>query len=147
MRFDILTAGIPTERTPVAEGLGPNDIVTLNAGTYHVVSRFGAINAVVQTDLRVEAGQLARATLYHRAGQVAFKLVSEPGGEAIADIEWTVRGADGETVFTDLGAFPSTVLAEGEYEVFAKRGDTVFNRAFEVTPSEPREIEVLTSVY
>jgi hypothetical protein len=31
--------------------------------------------------------------------------------------------------------------------VFAKRGDTVFNREFEVQPGQPREIEVLTAVY
>jgi hypothetical protein len=35
-------------------------------------------------DLRVEPGQLTDATLYHRAAQMSFKLVSEAGGEAIA---------------------------------------------------------------
>jgi len=78
---------------------------------------------------------------------VGFKLVSEPGGEAIADVEWTVKTAEGTTVFSELGAFPSTVLAEGEYLVLAKQGSQVFNREFEVQAGSAREIEVLTTVY
>ena len=87
------------------------------------------------------------ATLYHHASQISFKLASEEQGEAIADVEWTVKTADGATIFSDLGAFPSTVLAEGDYLVFAKQGDQVFNREFQVSPGSAREIEVLTSVY
>lgn len=147
LKFDIFTGGDESSRVAVAEGLSANEIVTLNAGTYHIVSHFGAINAVVRADLRVEAGQLTDATLYHHAAQVAFKLVSEAGGEAIADVEWTVKTADGETVFTDLGAFPATVLAEGDYLVLAKQGEQVFNREFQVQPGSPREVEVLTTVY
>ena len=147
LKFDIFTAGEENDRAMVAEGLAPNDIVTLNAGTYHIVSYFGLVNAVVRADLRVEAGQLTDATLYHHASQVGFKLVSETGGEAIADVEWTVKTADGATVFSELGAFPSTVLAEGEYLVLAKQGTQVFNREFQVQPGSAREIEVLTTVY
>ena len=146
LKFDIFT-GDETNRTVIAEGLLANDIVTLNAGTYHIISHFGGINAVVRADLRVEPGQLTDATLYHHASQVSFKLVSEEGGEAIADVEWTVKTADGATVFSDLGAFPSTVLAEGDYLVLAKQGDQVFNREFQVQAGSPREIEVLTAVY
>jgi hypothetical protein len=112
-----------------------------------VVSRFGGVNAVVRADLRVEPGQLTDATLYHKAAQVSFKLVTESGGEAIADVDWTVKTADGSTVYTDVGAFPSTVLAEGDYTVLAKRGGTVYNRDFSIKPGQPQEIEVLTSVY
>jgi hypothetical protein len=147
LKFDIYTAGEENDRAMVAEGLAPNDIVTLNAGTYHIVSYFGAVNAVVRADLRVEAGQLTDATLYHHASQVGFKLVSETGGEAIADVEWTVKTADGATVFSELGAFPSTVLAEGDYLVLAKQGEQVFSREFQVQPGSAREIEVLTTVY
>jgi hypothetical protein len=148
LHFDVLTAGTSdADRAMVAQGISANDILTVNAGTYHIVSYFGAVNAVVRADLRVEPGQLTDATLYHRAAQTSFKLVSEAGGEAIADVDWTVKTTDGTTIFTDTGAFPSTVLQEGDYLVLAKRGDTVFNREFEVTPGQPREIEVLTTVY
>ena len=148
LRFDIFTAGATdAERALVAQDLGANDIVTLNAGTYHIISYFGDVNALVRADLRVEPGQLTDATLYHRASQVSFKLVSETGGEAIADVDWTVKTADGATVFTNTGTFPSTVLQEGDYLILAKRGDKVFNREFEVQPGQPKEIEVLTTVY
>jgi hypothetical protein len=148
LRFDVFTAGqSDADRALVAQSLGANDIVTLNAGTYHVVSYFGDVNAVVRADLKVEAGQLTDATLYHKAAQTSFKLVSETGGEAIADVDWTVKTADGTSVFTNTGAFPSTVLQEGDYVVFAKRGDKVYNRAFQVQAGQPKEIEVLTTVY
>jgi hypothetical protein len=147
LRFDIFSSGAENERTLVAQNMSANDIVTLNAGTYHVVSYFGDVNAIVRADLRVEPGQLTDATLYHRAAQMSFKLVSEAGGEAIADVEWTVKTASGETIFTNIGAFPATVLAEGDYLVLAKQGETVFSREFEVTPGAGSEIEVLTTVY
>ena len=113
LRFDVFTAGNEADRTLVAQSLTANDIVTLNAGTYHVVSYFGDVNAVVRADLRVEPGQMTEATLYHRAAQVTFKLVTVTGGEAIADVEWTVKTAGGATVYANIGAFPATVLAEG----------------------------------
>lgn len=148
LRFDIYTAGASeADRTLVAQNLSPNDIVTLNAGTYHIISYFGDVNAVVRADLRVEPGQMTDATLYHRAAQISFKLVSEAGGEAIADIDWTVKTADGQTVFSNIGAFPSTVLGEGDYLVLAKRGEQVYNREFQVQPGAAKEIEVLTAVY
>ena len=147
LRFDIFSAGNESDRTLVAQNMSANDIVTLNAGTYHVVSYFGDVNAVVRADLRIEPGELTDATLYHRAAQISFKLVTEEGGEAIADVEWTVKTSSGETIFTNIGAFPATVLAEGDYLVLAKRGETVYSREFEVTPGQGKEIEVLTTVY
>ncbi|MHA6297963.1 hypothetical protein [Devosia sp. CAU 1758] len=147
VQFDIYTAGDEASRALVADNLPPNEIVTLNAGTYQIVSRFGAVNAVVKADLRVEPGQLTDATLYHHAAEISFKLVSEEAGEAIADVEWTVKTADGATVFSERSAFPATVLAEGDYLVLAKLGDQVFNREIQVQPGGRREIEVLTTVY
>src|SRR5204863_195308 len=108
LRFDVFTAGTSdADQAVVAQGIGANDILTVNAGTYHIVSYFGDVNAVVRADLRVEPGQLTDATLYHRAAQVSFKLVSEAGGEAIADVDWTVKSSDGTTLLTETGAFPS----------------------------------------
>jgi hypothetical protein len=147
LHFDIFTAGPEASRVMVAENLPPNEIVTLNAGTYQIVSRFGPINAVVRADLRVEPGQLTDATLYHQASEVSFKLVSEEAGEAIADVEWTIKTTDGTTIFSERGAFPTTVLAEGEYLVLAKLGDKVYNREVQIQPGGPREIEVLSTVY
>ncbi|WP_375597126.1 hypothetical protein [Devosia sp. Naph2] len=147
LKFDIFTTGGGTDRALIADDLPPNEIITLNAGTYEIVSRFGAINAMVRADLRVEPGQLTDATLYHHAAEISLKLVSEEAGEAIADVEWTVKTADGATIFSERGAFPSTVLAEGEYLVLAKLGDQVYNRQIQVQPGSPREVEVLTTAY
>lgn len=147
LHFDVMTSGPEADRVMIAADLPPNEIVTLNAGTYHIVSKFGGINAEVRADLRVEPGELTEATLYHHASEVSFKLVSEEGGEAIADVEWTVQDAEGITLFSERGAFPSTVLAEGEYLVLAKLGDQVYNREIQVQPGSPREIEVLSTIY
>jgi hypothetical protein len=146
LKFDIYS-GNEEGRILLAENASPNEIITLNSGTFHIVSKFGTINATVRADLKIEAGQLTDATLYQRASQVSFKLVSEAGGEAIADVDWTVTTPEGTTLFTELGAFPATVLGEGEYVVIAKQGVQVFNRDFEVLPGASKEIEVLTSVY
>ena len=146
LRFDILSGTSDSDRVVVAQNLTPNDIVTLNAGTYHIVSYFGDVNAVVRADLRVEPGQMTEATIYHKAAQVSFRLVSEAGGEGIADVDWTVKTPDGSSVFTNTGIFPSTVLSEGDYIVLAKRGDKTYQRDFQVKAGPAQEIEVLTAV-
>jgi hypothetical protein len=146
LHFDVFTAGTSdADRTLVAEKISAGDILTLNAGTYHIVSHFGSVNAVVRADLRVEPGQLTEATLYQKAAEISFKLVSDTGGEAIADVDWTVKNKDGATVFTNTGTFPATVLEEGEYSVSAKRGDKLYNQQFKVTAGKTAEIEVRTS--
>ncbi|MEX1180450.1 MAG: hypothetical protein WEB63_06510 [Cucumibacter sp.] len=128
----------------IADNVAPGEILQLNAGVYKVVSTFGEVNAEVRADIRVEPGQLTDATLYFRAASVTLKLVSEPGGEAIADTDWTVSDAGGEIIFTTIGAFGSLVLAEGRYTVVARQGERVFSRTFEIVPGQPREIEVVT---
>lgn len=147
LSFDIMTAGSEGPQAVLVADLPANEIVTLNAGTYHIVSRFGDINATVEADLRVEPGELTEATLYHHASEVSFKLVSEEGGEAIADVEWTVKTSDGTTIFSERGAFPTTVLAEGEYLVLAQLGEQVHNREIQVQAGGLREIEILSTVY
>ncbi|VAW14763.1 hypothetical protein MNBD_ALPHA12-845 [hydrothermal vent metagenome] len=147
LSFDIYTSGLDEERVPVALDVPENTMIHLNAGTYNVVSRWGKTNASVRADLRVEPGQLTDATLFHRAAQISFKLVSKAGGEAIADVEWSVKDSSRKTIFSKLGAFPVVILSQGDYEVIAKVGNDVYNRAFQVQPGAPREIEVLTTVY
>lgn len=147
LTFDIYPGGRDRdERVPLVADVRPNEVIHLNAGTYYVISRYGKLNAVVRTDLRVEPGQLTDATLFHHAASVSFRLVSEIGGEAIADIEWRVMNADGEVVYEVLSAFPMAILAEGDYSVLAKRGTAVFNREFSVSPGPAQEIELLTSL-
>lgn len=147
VKFDIFTAGLDDGRAPVALNTSPEEIIYLNAGVYNVVSRWGGVNATVRADLRVEPGQVTEATLFHKAAQITWKLVSSEGGEAIADVEWSIRDADNVQVFADFGAFPTAILAEGDYSVIATLGENVYNREFQVQPGPPRDVEVLTAVY
>ncbi|HEY8596299.1 MAG TPA: hypothetical protein VIL84_13750 [Devosiaceae bacterium] len=148
LSFDIFTSTeSASERVPVAEKVAPDEIVRVNAGVYQIVSHYGSANASVRADLRVEPGKLTEATLYHKASQVTLRLVSKEGGEAIADVDWTVKTSAGDTVFTHHGAFPSVVLEAGDYLVLAKLGDRVYNREFQIQPGKPHLVEVLTTVY
>lgn len=134
------------EDVQVVRNVRPGQIVNLNSGVYQVESLFGRQNATVRAEITVEPGELVDATLYHRASEITLKLVSEPGGEAIADTEWTVQTLGGDPVFTDVGAFGNLVLAEGEYTVIAKLGGRVFNRDFQVLPGQSHDIEVVTNI-
>lgn len=147
LQYDIYSSGLDDERVAVVRNLAPNEIVHLNAGVYSVESRWGDVNATVRADIRIEPGELTEATLFHKASLINLKLVSVSGGEAIADVEWTITDSIGSPVFTFFGAFPSMVLSEGEYNILAKLGDNVFNRRFEVKAGAAREIEVLTTVF
>ena len=143
LRFTIYADSAEGGQRIVAQSVAPGKILNLNSGTYSVVSHFGEVNATAKADLRVEPGQLTSATLYHKAALATFKLVSEPGGEAIADAEWTIKTPEGVTIHHEKNAFPQTVLQQGEYILIAKLGTRVFNREFEIVPGLPREIEML----
>lgn len=144
--FDIMADDIDEtgERTLVAPSARPDEIVRLNAGTYHVVSRYGDTNSVVRAAIEVKAGELTDATLYHEAARVTLKLVSERGGEALAGTAWSVLTPAGDSVFESVGAFPTVVLAAGEYTAVARRNDRIFENTFTVEADVNRDIEVLT---
>ena len=131
------------ERKLVMADIDPNQVVRLNAGTYHVVSEYGDVNAVIRADIQVEAGKITQATIQHRAAKITLKLVSAAGGEAIADTAWSVLTASGDIVSESVSAFPSIVLAEGQYSVVARNKDKNYTRDFTVKAGENRDVEVL----
>ena len=65
------------------------------------------------------------------------------GGEAIADTAWSVLTASGDIVSESVSAFPSIVLAEGQYSVVARNKDKNYTRDFTVKAGENRDVEVL----
>jgi len=136
--------GTEGDRALIIPDVAPNTVVRLNAGTYHVVSTYGAVNAVIRSDIRVEAGKLTDAMVEHKAAQVTMKLVREPGGEAIADTSWSVLTDTGDIVKESVGAFASMVLAEGKYTVIAKNRDRLYQRDVEVEAGQNDDVEVLT---
>lgn len=132
------------DRALIAPQVKPNSVVRLNSGTYHVVSTYGSVNAVIRSDIHVEAGKLTEATVEHRAAEVTLKLVREKGGEAIADTSWAVLTDSGDIVRESVGAFSSMVLAEGDYAVVAKNRERIYQRDFTVSAGNNQEVEVLT---
>ncbi|WP_417672338.1 hypothetical protein [Roseibium sp.] len=133
------------ERNLVAGSVPADRIIRLNADTYHVVSRYGNVNAVIRADIQVIPGKLTEATIYHKAADITLKLVNAPGGEAIANTRWSVLSPGGDTVVEANGAFPDFVLAAGEYEVIARNNDQTFRSTFSVSSGENREVEVVTA--
>ncbi|GGA84987.1 hypothetical protein GCM10011491_10690 [Brucella endophytica] len=133
------------DRSLILPNVKPNSVVRLNTGTYHVVSNYGAANAIIRADIRVEAGKLTEATVEHRAAQVTLKLVRERGGEAMADTSWSIVNTSGDPVRESVGAYASMVLAEGEYIAVAKNKDRIYQRDFKVASGQDQEVEVLAN--
>jgi hypothetical protein len=140
-------AGTPTggraERPPVVRNANAGDLVLLPAGAYYVQSIYGEGNAVIQADVRIEPGRLTDATVHHRAAQITLKLVNAAGGEAIANTQWSVLTPGGDSIKESIGAFPSVVLAEGEYLAVARHDGKTYQSTFRVQSGRDREIEVL----
>lgn len=145
--FDIYTGeeGGAESRLLVASDADPGRIIPLPSGTYHVVSKYGDANAIVRADVRVDAGKLTEATVYQNAARLTLKLVQQHGGEAIADTAWSVVTTTGDTVMESVGAFPSVVLARGDYTAVARHDNRVFQANFSVQPGVNRDIEVLAN--
>lgn len=129
-------------RKLIALNVKADSIIRLNEGLYHVLSRYGDINATVRADLQVRAGEVTNAQLQHRAAELNMRLVSRAGGDPIANTEWTILTADGAKVFTSNSLSPQLVLSEGEYEVNVRNGENVYRKAFTVSPGKNSTIEV-----
>ncbi len=133
------------KRKVIARNVPADQIIRLNTGTYHVVSNYGKINASVRADLRVQAGRLTEATLQHRAAQITLKLVSQKGGDAIANTAWSIVSGQGAVVKESSSTFPTMVLEAGDYTALARNGDTVYKRDFSVSAGIHSDVEVLAT--
>lgn len=147
------------------------DIVGLPEGAYHIVStyldttggRFLAnatppntgkssapapsatlpSNSIVSADIKVTSGKLTDVTLRHRCSTLTLKLVSKPGAEALANTTFTVLTPGGDVIRELVGAFPSLVLAEGEYAVIARHDGKTYQSTFQVDTGMDRDVEVV----
>ncbi len=142
LTFEVLRQDESGELVTLVPNAAPGHVLRLSAGTYHVVSRYGTVNAVVRADIQVEAGKLTQATMRHTGASVTLKLVSEEGGEALANTSWTVTTADGIAVNESVGAFPTLILAAGKYTAVAKHQEQIYSRDFTVEAGLQRDIEV-----
>ncbi len=131
------------ERAPMVPNVAASDVALLPEGTYYIVSNYGDANSVVRSDIRVQAGKLTDVTVTHRAAVITLKLVSDRGGEALANTAWSVITPGGDVIKESIGAFPRVVLSEGEYRVIAKNEGKVFERPFNVVNGVDVEVEVV----
>jgi len=131
------------ERPPVVPSVAAGDVLLLPEGTYYIVSNYGDANSVVRSDIRVQAGKLTDVTVTHRAAVITLKLVSDKGGEALANTAWSVINPGGDVIKESIGAFPKVVLSEGDYRAIAKNEGKVYERTFSVVNGVDGEVEVI----
>jgi hypothetical protein len=146
LKFEIFsdTQDQSGNRQKLLGDLRPGVVIRLNSGIYHVVSTYGDANSVISTDVVIEPGKITEAGIDHDAGKITLKLVQRSGGEAAADTRWIVYNATtGEVVRESAGAFPTHILAAGEYRVAAQHGERQYAGAFTVAPGETKLVEIL----
>jgi hypothetical protein len=131
------------ERAPLVPNVAPGDVALLPEGTYYIISNYGDANSVVRSDIRVQAGKLTDVIITHRAAVITLKLVSDKGGEALANTAWSVITPGGDVIKESIGAFPRVILSEGEYRAIAKNEGKVYERPFNVVNGVDGEVEVI----
>jgi hypothetical protein len=136
------------------------EIIGLPEGSYHIVSTFldtvgvGSVgvgkpsaptptNSIVAADVKVVAGKLIDVTLRHRCATMTIKLVNAAGAGALANSGFTVLTPGGDLIRELIGAFPSLVLAEGEYVVIARHESKTYQATFQVQSGLDRDVEVI----
>jgi len=131
------------ERASLVPNVAAGDVVLVPEGTYYIISNYGDANSVVRSDIRVQAGKLTDVIITHRAAVITLKLVSDKGGEALANTAWSVITPGGDVIKESIGAFPRVVLSEGEYRAIAKNEGKVYERPFNVVNGVDGEVEVV----
>ena len=139
------------------------DILGVPEGAYHIVSTYldtvgigtlglaktsggpppAPTNSLASGDVRVATGKIVDVTLKHRYATVTLKLVNAPGGEALANTTFTVLTPGGDIIRELIGAFPSLVLAEGDYDVIARHDSKTFQSTFPVKSGLDRDVEII----
>ncbi|MGO9543255.1 MAG: hypothetical protein ACLPPF_00450 [Rhodomicrobium sp.] len=130
-------------RQKLFSDLRPGVVIRLNSGIYHIVSTYGDANSVIAADVVIEPGKITEAGIDHDAGKVTLKLVQRAGGEAAADTHWILYNAGGEVIKESAGAFPTHILAAGEYRVAAQHGERQYAGAFSVVPGDTKLVEII----
>ena len=141
------------------------DILGLPEGAYHIVSTYldsvgvGSLgvgrtgggapanavitNSIVAADIKVPSGKVLDVTLRHRYATLTLKLVNTAGAEALANTNFTILTPGGDLIRELIGAFPSLVLAEGEYVVIARHDSKTYQSTFQVQSGLDRDVEVI----
>ena len=131
------------KRRLILNNAKPGKTIRLNAGIYHVESLYGTANGLIESDITVEAGKLTDAIINHRASKVTFKLVNQPGGEALAGALWRISTPDGKLIKQAGGALPTLILAAGDYTINATYSGRTFARKVTIEPGDPVHVEIV----
>jgi len=131
------------ERASLVPNVAAGDVALLPEGTYYIISNYGDANSVVRSDIRLQAGKLTDVVITHRAAVITLKLVSDRGGEALANTAWSVITPGGDVIKESIAAFTRVVLSEGEYRAIAKNEGKVYERSFNVVNGVDGEVEVV----
>ena len=81
--------------------------------------------------------------LRHRAAVLTLKLVNGPNGEALTETSFTILTPGGDGIRVLIGAFPSLVLAEGEYVAIARHAGVTYQANFKVQSGLDRDVEIV----
>lgn len=128
----------------IVKDVAADELIRLASGEYHITSRYGDINSEVTANVRIKSSELTELTLYQRGAEITLKLVSEHGGEALADTSWTLLTPGGDPVVNTVkSAFPSFVLAAGDYVAFARHEDKNYSTSFTIESGIHRDVEVI----
>ncbi|MCB1476970.1 MAG: VWA domain-containing protein [Rhodobiaceae bacterium] len=131
------------QRKLVLADAAADTVIRLSAGAYHIVSQFGDANSTVRADIQIKPGKLTTATIEHQAAPITLKLVNEAGGEALANTAWSILSPGGDVIKESYGAFPTHVLAAGDYNVIARHEGKLYNKEFSVEAGRAKEVELI----
>ena len=79
----------------------------------------------------------------YKFNSITLKLVKAPGGEALANTSFSVLTPGGDVIRELIGAFPSLVLAEGEYVAIARHEGKTYQNTFRVQSTKDTDVEIV----
>ncbi len=120
---------------------GENARLVLAAGKYRVEARFGTLNAEASRDIAIAAGARETVSLTPPAARVRLRLASEPG-EAVSDIFWKVRLANGPIVWSSTESEPVGLLQQGSYIIEVQTRQVRHERSADVRAGADRVLIV-----
>jgi Ca-activated chloride channel homolog len=119
----------------------PSPLLLLPGGRYRVEGRLGALNARVEREVEVKAGQTLQLTLEHQAGNLKLRLLSS-GGTPLAEVFWDARDEAGNSVWSTGQPEPSAILQAGRYRITAETRDKRYERAVELHSGEAKVVDL-----
>lgn len=120
----------------------PDAELDLPAGRYRFESRVAPTGLVQVREIDVKAGTALQLTFDHPVGFARLRLVEPGGGQAVGEPFWEVRDKAGRPIWAGQAVEPRVPLAPGSYRAVAEHRDRRFERAFDITAGDQRQVDV-----